>query len=196
MPHSQPSLLEYARCHGLATDHRLQEIDLSAALQTTTSDITGLFSIIAPPIPLPKEPKLRLNKTEINLLTTSLQTPSPPSWDEVLPDHHRIRNLKLKIPLLLTDHAVDLKRFTERPSLDLDDLGIFAEQHGHCHFNLAEEWDAKVSGEKLQAAKQEIMYLQHIVQDQRTPEAYQQLLRDALPTYTRVSIRGCLMSTH
>lgn len=185
------SLLGHARYHGLAVDHRAVDLDLSAIFDAIQGKPPDHQSSIAPPIPLPREAMLRLRKSELQLLAASLQTPPPPSWDEILPDPRRLRNLKVEVPLL-TGHDSHLRSFSRRPSLDLRDFGVFS----NCTdspaklFDLASEWDMKLSQEKLQTTKEDLMYLQHVLQDPYTAEEYQQVLDDALPNYSRVSFRG------
>jgi hypothetical protein len=197
MPPSAPSLLDYARYHGLAKEHLALDLDLSAYFDTTQDELPGSLSCIAPPITLPKEPKLRLNTSELRLLATDLLPPPlrPPQLDEILPDRHRIHRLKLEIPLLLTDHEEDLLCFTERPSLNLHDLGVLPERIGFPASDFAEHQDVKLSQEKLQASKEDFLYLQHTLQAPYTPEVYQQVIEDALPSYTHVSLTCCVKTS-
>jgi hypothetical protein len=199
MAPSAPSLLEYARYHGLAADHLALDLNLnlSAIFDTVQADAPDFCSFIAPPVSLPREGKLRLKKSELQLLAASLQPPPPPSWDEILPDPHRIRNLKLEIPLLQADNEADLQNFSGGLSLDLKDLGVFPDctDSPSKLFDLASNWDAKLSQEKLQATKEDLMYLQHALQDPYTEEGYQQVLKDALPSYTHVSMNSCVMAS-
>ena len=183
---SEPPLLAYARYHGLATDHLAVELDLSAQFDTQ-GDLPNSHSKTASLIPLPKEAKLRLKKSELQLLAASIRPDPPPSWDDVLPDRHRTRDLKLETPLLPADHKEHLRCFTEGPNLDLKDLGVLPDMQSR-------QSDAKMSQEKLQAPKEDLMYLQRILQDPYTPEGYQQVINDALPGYIRVS--SLILSAH
>lgn len=188
MPPSAPSLLDYARYHGVAKEHLALDLDLSAYFDTIQDELPGSLSRIAPPISLPKETKLQLNTSELQLLATHLRPPSPPPADEMLPDPHRIRSLKLEIPLLLTDHEEDLRCFTKRPSLNLHDLGLLPECTSSPASDLARHQDIKLCQEKLQASKEDFLYLQHTLQAPYTPEVYQHIVEDALPSYTHVSL--------
>jgi hypothetical protein len=197
VPPSAPSLLDYARYHGLAKEHLALDLDLSTYFDTTQDELPGSLSCIAPPIALPKEPKLRLNTSELQLLATNLLPPPlrPPQLGEILPDRHRIHRLKLEIPLLLTDHEEDLLCFTKRPSLNLHDLGVLPERIGFPASDFAEHQDVKLSQEKLQASKEDFLYLQHALQAPYTPEVYQQVIEDALPSYTHVSLTCCVKTS-
>jgi hypothetical protein len=193
MPPSAPSLLDYARYHSLAKDHLALDFDLSAYFDTIQDELPSSLSCIAPPIALPKETKLRLNPSELQLLATDLLPPPPPSQlDEILPDLRRTHSLKLEIPLLLTDHEDDLLCFTKRPSLNLHDLGVLPEHIGSPASDLAKHQDVKLSQEKLQVGKEDFLYLQRTLQAPYTPEVYQQVIEDALPSYTNVSLTCCV----
>ena len=176
MPPTVPSLLEYARHHGLAIDHRALDLDLAAHLTIAENDVADLSSPNAPSTPLTTEHKLKLTRSELQRLATTLRPPPPPPWDTFLPDRHRIRDLKLEIPMLVTDHEEDLRQFITRPSLDLKDLGVLQERTTSV---------TKTAREKLQVSKADLLYLQRILRDQHSREAYEQVLRDALPRYTR-----------
>jgi len=78
----------------------------------------------------------------------------------------------------------------EDPSLDLEDLGVFPDSTDPPTgpFELAKEWDANPCQEKFQATKEDLRYLQRTLQDPYAPGEYEQLLKDALPSYTSVSI--------
>ena len=187
MPPSAPSLLDYARYHGVAKEHLALDLDLSAYFDTIQDELPGSLSYIAPPTSLPKETKLQLNTSELQLLATHLRPPPPPP-DEMLPDPHRIRSLKLEIPLLLVDHEEDLRCFTKRPSLNLHDLGILPGRTSSPASDLASHQDIKLCQEKLQASKEDFLYLQHTLQAPYTPEVYQHIVEDTLPSYTHVSL--------
>jgi hypothetical protein len=197
MPPSAPSLLDYARYHGLAKEHLALDLDLSAYFDTIQDELPGSLSCIAPPIALPKETKLRLNISELQLLATDLLPPPQPlpQLDEILPDPHRIHSLKLEIPLLLTDHEEDLLCFTKRPNLNLHDLGVLPERISLPASDLAKHQDVKLSQEKLQVSKEDFLYLQRTLRAPYTPEVYEQVIEDALPSYTHVSLTCCVKTS-
>ena len=188
MPPSAPSLLDYARYHGVAKEHLSLDLDLSAYFDTIQDELSGSLLCIASPISLPKETKLQLNTSELQLLATYLRQPPPPPPDEMLPDPHQIRSFKLEIPLLLTDHEEDLRCFTKRPSLNLHDLGVLPERTSSPASDLARHQDIKLCQEKFQGSKEDFLYLQHTLQAPYTPEVYQHIVEDALPSYTHVSL--------
>jgi hypothetical protein len=179
---------EYAPYHGLATDGYALNPDLSAIFNIPQVD-QHPGSSLSPPIPLPREEKLRLKKSELLLLTTSIQKPPLPSWDEILPDLYRIRNLKLEVPLIADEKALT-QPFPKSRGLNLENLGIFKDcTDGPTEFlDLAAEWHAKLSNEKLYVSKEDLMYLQGALQNPCSAEEYEQVLTAALPSYTSVSI--------
>jgi hypothetical protein len=188
MAPSAPSLLEYARYHGPAADHRALDLDGSTIFDISRADQPNPQSSLAPPIPMPGEGKLRLKKSELLLLAASIKNPPVPSWDEILPDPHRIRNLKLEVPLIAGKEA-EPQRIFKRPGLDLEDLGVFQDCiHAPTKFlDLASEWHEKLSNEKLQVTKKDLVYLHHALQAPHSAEEYEQGLQDALPSYNSVS---------
>ena len=196
-----PSLSEYARFHGLAIDHRTNGFlgDLTTILhpETLQHDLTDLPSFLPPPIKdVLTEPRFQLNSRERTLLISSITAPVVPSWEDVLPRSHRVASLKLEIPLLTSDHAAELRNFTERPSLDLNDLNVLLEPVDHDnnedvswpskYIGFAAEWDAKPLQERLLTTKRAVTYLQTALQDTYTPELHKAILDEAL-SYVKAS---------
>jgi hypothetical protein len=188
MASSAPYPREYAPHHGLATDRCALNLDLSAIFDIPQVD-QHPESSLAPPIPLPREGKLRLKKSELLFLTTSIQKPSLPSWDEILPDPYRIRNLKLEVPLIADEEAPP-QSFPRSRGPNLENLDVFKDcaDAPTKFLDLTAEWHAKLSNEKLHVTKEDLMYLQCALQNPYSAEEYEQVLKDALPSYTSVSI--------
>lgn len=126
---SASSVLEYARYHGLASNHRSENIVRSVlggythnsryeSAEETTPPLYPDFSSLVPPL---EEPKLQLSRTVGTLLSSSVR---PPEffllWDDFLPDTHRKKKLKLELPLLPTDHHEDVAavKYGVRQALD------------------------------------------------------------------------------
>ena len=122
-PFGEPSILEYARFHGLSIDHRaihpLQYIIDTPSLPDV-QDPPELFEIDASCGTLAPE-RLSISKEAAALLSSIRGTQSEDHvFDEsVLPDTHRVRNLKMEIPLLRTDPELDLRDFQARVIPDL-----------------------------------------------------------------------------
>jgi hypothetical protein len=188
MASSAPSLLEYARYHGLAMDHHALDLHLSAIFDIPRAAQLNPQSSLAPPMPLPREGKFRLKKPELLLLAASIKKPALPSWDEILPDPHMVRNLKLEVPLVAGKEAQP-QSFHRRPGLDLEDLGVFQDctDAPTKFLDLASEWRARLSNEKLRVTEKDLMYLHRALQAPFSAEEYEQVLKDVLPSYNSVS---------
>ena len=116
---SGASVLEYARFHGIAIDHRSEDV-LKLLHQHTflrsgspadaDVEVPELdFSQFAPP---PEEPKLQLSRGGTEILAQSIRPPEYRlRWDDFLPDPHWKKKLKIEAPLLLTDHEADVADF-------------------------------------------------------------------------------------
>lgn len=185
---SAPSLLEYARHHGLVADHHELDLDGSTIFDIPRADQPNHQSSLAPLIPLPREGKLRLKKSELLLLAASIKNPPLPAGDQILPDQHRIHRLKHEVPLVAGKDA-ESQCISKRPGLDLEDLGVFQDcTDGPTKFlGLASEWHEKLSNEKLQVTKKDLMYLHHALQAPYSAEECERVLKDALPSHNSVS---------
>lgn len=119
----EPSILEYARYHGLTIDHcaihPLQSIADTRSLPDT-QDSPKLFEIDASCGSLAPE-RLSVSKEAAALLSSIRETPPGDCEFDVslLTNPRRVRNLKMEIPLLLTDPALDLRDFREQAIPDL-----------------------------------------------------------------------------
>lgn len=117
---SDSSVLEYARYHGLASDHRPESLihnllrdcihnhhfDFESADEAILPPLYPDFSSLAPSL---AEPKPQLSRAGGAFLAASVRPPKfSPQWEKYLPDPHRKRKLKLEIPLLATDHDEDV----------------------------------------------------------------------------------------
>ena len=119
----EPSILEYARFHGLSIDHRATHplqyiIDIPSL--PNVQDPPELFEIDASCGSLAPE-RLSVSKEAAALLSSIRKTLSEGyEFDEsILPDTHRVRNLKIEIPLLRTDPELDLRDFRAQVIPDL-----------------------------------------------------------------------------
>lgn len=120
---SGSSVREYARYHGLASEHRsddvIQELlnvynlnnhnNHNAPTKEPTPPLYPDFSTFTPPF---EESKLQLGRAGGEFLASCVRPPSfAVQWDKYLPDPHRKRKLKLEVPLLATDHEEDVAAF-------------------------------------------------------------------------------------
>lgn len=116
---SVPSVLEYARFHGLATDHRsenllvhLRHVSLSPEQETTADHALLLDTVLGTLASPVDEPRLQLGHRETRLLSESINDVRPAiDWDVILPDPYRWRKLRIEEPLLATDHDLEVAAF-------------------------------------------------------------------------------------
>ncbi|KIW18661.1 hypothetical protein PV08_02950 [Exophiala spinifera] len=114
---SPPSVLEYARFHGLALDYRSS--DPFAYLNTLepNGQIVEVDPALSDPVflflkPISQESKLQLSREASQILSDSIKDPcSDISSQHLVPRFRRLKNLKLEEPLLSTDHQTDVWNF-------------------------------------------------------------------------------------
>ena len=162
---SAPSVVEYARFHGLAIDHTAEDVLAYLAELTTDSDPKKND----PTLPDPdfsafkhdlQEPKLQLSREASILLAESIKDPRPViDWNQVLPKRHRIRDLKLEESLLATDHDTDV-RSCKRNALRARDVDVLLAQlaSNKCPYEDAfkDEWEDIVSDRSLRAVEERL----------------------------------------
>ncbi|KIY01873.1 uncharacterized protein Z520_02011 [Fonsecaea multimorphosa CBS 102226] len=196
---SAPSVLEYARFHGLAVDHTSEDLleNLSPLPLRAIEDGQLLpdpnFSVFADNV---AEPKLQLTRWEGSMLAESIRNhDSVVNWSNFLPERHRVRNLKVEEPLLAGDHESDVRRFRREASSHVDTEHLFetcslissaSEQ------DFEDEWNDIQSGHALREVEQEL-------EDERcntTKEALLHLsasLKDPLSADTKATILHSLV---
>lgn len=120
----EPSLTDYARFYGLTTNYL--ELDPLAGLPSHEAahaeldDEPELFRIDDEAEANPLEERLAIDRDTILLLgsnTKDLKHES--SFEELGLDPHRIRKLKLELPMLRTDHESDMQDFARKVKPDL-----------------------------------------------------------------------------
>lgn len=171
---TEPSILEYARYYGLCRDHLdINPLDLvpspddfsvepDAGLQWLALD----FGITIPP-----SEKLVAVKEASTLLAAT----NPKQYEgcdsegfDPLPTH-RIRNLKLELPLLRSDHEVDMLNLVRRIEPNLaeefipfetvdDELDEGIGWPSSCH-ELPDMFFQKAQNEKLEVPKEVVAYM-------------------------------------
>ena len=190
-----PSLLEYARYHGLAIAHRTRDL-LSGVSAASERDVTTKDDDHLPAFTLPiskdfyHEPQLQLNAAGRILLSHSIRPPDLPGWDRFLPDHHRVQTLKFEEALIPGDcdqntwdfvvrQNLDLARQAVQPEIMVEDsdaaLGFPPEL-----LQLAEQWDAEIAQERLQTKKEVLGRLWNTLQDDFLPELYESIVAESL----------------
>ena len=116
----EPSLVDYARFYGLAVNHLendpLVDPPVPRDIHVELEDGPQLFKIDNTNGKVPQE-RLAIGRDEA-LLLGSLNAASEHtlSFEGVVLDPHRVRNMKLELPMLRTDHEADIQDFA-RPVL-------------------------------------------------------------------------------
>ena len=172
----EPTIIEYARFHGLVRDHResppLERLALSENLESSLDDPPELFHIDLAKIQLPQE-RWAVDAGAASLLSSiveSAQQPPPYSDEELGIDRHRVRRMKLELPLLRSDHELDVLRFRSPivPDLGNEFLPLetvdVEEDEGFewpsSYYALPDEFTKKLSSEKIEASQDGCLYLQ------------------------------------
>jgi hypothetical protein len=178
----EPSLLEYARFHGIAHDHTAinpnQQLDHSLKLPLND-----------PPVPEDKlksldkyllttqesvekairEEKLNVRKEDIRLLSTVLRDARTHEFEFSLEEHlaafHRLTKLKLEPPIFSLDyetHSTPQRPvFDDSEELDLPPLEEAPEYRFESLMKKADEFNEEIRNEKLNCNKQTFMLIQN-----------------------------------
>ena len=132
-----PSLLEYARFHGVASDHLASYSIDHSSLRAEALDIALQDPIGATHLNFEGLDHARLQVEKLDIprtgalsLSSVIQAASlrgserEPCYQEILPDRHYVRDLKVEPPVLATDHELDMRMVRERICLDRMDLDL------------------------------------------------------------------------
>lgn len=200
----EPSILDYARYYGLSRNHlEVNPLELlprpeEASLLSDDEAIWQLLSGHARP--LPPERFQAIKESSALLAVTNSAQYEGCEFEGIDPlPRHRIRNLKHELPLLRTDHEVDMLNYIHRaePNLadeffpfekvdDEQDEGF--EWPSRCH-RLPEMVFHTAQNEKLVVAKDVFAYMGSLldtrIRDEEPTFDYQ------MPTYSRVCIHPC-----
>jgi hypothetical protein len=162
---STPSVLEYARFHGLAVENAAQ--DVLACLSGLVSDCKR--DELDASLPDPdfsacrhdvKESKLQLSREASHILANSIRDPCQIiPWDDLLPKRHSMDNLKLEEPLLATDHETDVWNFQRSAArcLDLETFMVHCTpKESNPREDFQDEWNDILSGRSLEELKTQL----------------------------------------
>lgn len=119
----QPSILEYARFHGIANDHRA--LKLEEVLPQQHEDTEGLrLEVEEAHLTVSNwlEERPLASTAGANFLLPVIKPASSPrnaaAWEDILPDIPRETELKLIVPRLAIDNEVDLLSIRDEASLN------------------------------------------------------------------------------
>ena len=200
MSQAQDWALEYARFHGLATDHRLKHPLEDFACDDSPfgfSDDAHLLDIQSTKLSPPPE-RLSVSKDAAMLLASIRNDPFEDIIldDCFLPNPHRIRDLKVETPLLRTDHDLDMQRFFQHIDPDLKNEHFPLEKVDEeqdegfgwpsSYEKFLEKIRARTSTEKLSIPKGSLIYLQGVLKYHEGIDV-QQVLEECLESSRKVS---------
>lgn len=147
MPSSVEFVLDYSRFHGIARDHLAIDpasyVPRTAGARTVDSfeTVEGCPSLdlntLRETIFHKCREKLSISKAGAVLLTSVARTSTfdsmkcAPEWDEILPDRHRISDIKQDPPVLRTDHEHDMQLF--RATLTDNQINVDLPLEKLCH---------------------------------------------------------------
>ncbi|KAL8738027.1 MAG: hypothetical protein Q9181_001134 [Wetmoreana brouardii] len=170
----EPSILEYARYYGLCKNHlEVKPLDLvpspddTLIQQHVEDEWLQLDSRITTP---PPERLVAVKEASILLSATNPKQYEGCNFEGFDPiPTHRVRNLKVELPLLRSDHEVDMLNFAHRIEPNLteefipletldDELDEGLGWPSSCHA-LPEIFFQKARNEKLEVAKEVIEYM-------------------------------------
>lgn len=197
----EPTIIEYARFHGLIKDYQtlnpltiLPEPDSRAPSLEERKESANIESLQASLV----NEKLAINKEAVKLLSSCTAAPDIRSWDneELLGPRYHAYKQRLEVPILLTDHELDVQRFGQRIEPDLAGFNLPYERIDEQHdegFTWPEEYyvrheglDSRCTGEKIEATRNVFVHLQNALKDSYTDEDEEALLESEL-RHKRVS---------
>ena len=196
-----PPIIDYARFYGLACDHRqispLRGLTLPENLGSFLDDPPELFHIDLSNVKVPEE-RLTIDAGAASLLSSIAESAkhSPSHSDQDLGiDRHRVRSMKHELPLLRSDHELDVLRFAAPiipdlkneflPSETVDIEEDEAFEWPSSYYALPEEATKNLESEKIEISKDDLLFLQHTLKSQFESVEHEAFEVDDLP-YKRV----------
>lgn len=201
----EPRIIDYARFYGLVQDHLepdplqgVQGLTLSENLGSSLDHPPELFHIHLTSAKIPDE-RLAVDAgaaTFLSSIAESLKQSPSYSDQELGIDRHRVRRMKHELPLLRSDHEIDVLRFAspivpdlEYDFLPLETLDVEEDESlewPSSYYVLPDEF-AKISkSEKIEASEDDFLYLQQTLRLDVEGGEYRASEIDDLP-YKRVS---------
>lgn len=174
----EPSILEYARFYGIALDHLkgnpLHELPAPENILALLEDPPNVFQIDGTSGALQLE-RLAVG-TETAVLLSSIQELGQQRrrFDEDVDlDVHRFQKIKQELPILLTDHELDLQSFAPRVVPDLENEHLPLEtldeeadeglEWPSMYYELPHKFFSEAKAERLDTSKEGLLYLQEVL---------------------------------
>jgi hypothetical protein len=203
----EPTVLEYARLHGLCRDYSLEQPSIDSIPAPSDDDVEACLKDLTDTcLPnsidsLTKE-RLTLSKDGALLLKEVLLVQEPLNLDAALEETwKRGSRLKLELPLLRTDNEIDVQEFgnTDVPSFtslriplesvnEEDDEGL---QWPSKYSEYPEIYGKQVRSEKLTVSKEGFLFLQDTARDKWNPAVSDEILKGGTKA---VKVIICLIS--
>jgi hypothetical protein len=167
----EPSLLEYARFHGLALNHLHFDHfeDLRNAPDTVDLSDPASLPILEFTAP-PREDDIQCSREVATFIASAVKIPALPSLESMLPRHCKTPDFKMDLPLLKTDHDQDMREFGVKEDASATMVNLIfieideAKDEGFSWPAWYEEYPKKcmkaLYEEKLDIPKETILYLQ------------------------------------
>lgn len=194
----EPTVLEYARFHGLCSDFTLELSQCHKGVSISHEifhmgfqDPQGAPLITNPAEELTKE-RLAVTKEAAMLLLKSTQSLAAAPHDllPITSGRKRIIDLKQEVPILRSDNELDLLEFGSVVEPNFTDLKIPLEPIDDEN-DEGLEWPSKclelparciqrAKGEKLEVSRDTLVYLQDALRDGHSPEDVENIKREAL----------------
>lgn len=182
----EPNLLEYAREQGLCIDYITEPVPsmifgtpCNAAFDEKFCD--QFDSSISNAVSALIRERLAVNREAALLLKAVYSLRESYSVNGLERDRRNwILGLKQELPLLQSDHDLDLLSFGSVASPNFHDLilpcGTVAEEHDeglewpHKYLKYPTQCDARLKAEKLSISKNSLLYLQEVIRNVHVPE--------------------------
>ena len=174
----EPTILEYARFYGIALDHLernpLQEINAPDDLLAQLADPQDVFHFDDLIVSLPLERICAGSEAAILLSCIPKAGRQSRRFDEDLSlDNHRFQKIRVELPILFTDHELDLQDFApqvipdlEHEYLPLEKLDEEADEGfawPSAYQELPDKFYIDASSERLILPKEGLLYLQDVL---------------------------------
>ena len=189
----EPTVLEYARLHCLTIDYlAINPLDKfeGGAEDVALLDDSHLQQLTD--LPYPEKERIGATKNALSLLSTVFKQPERMTDMEIYcsPNLRRTRDLKVELPMLHTDHEIDMINFSQRLMPDFTNLHLLPERTNEnlddClawsldDLGLPSKLNDRIVSERPSFPRASLLYLQELLgcnRPQNGPEEWEQDLK-------------------